>query len=81
MSDFTSEPLSPSIKANFETLTRAFRNNDVAIVASRDAKTGEPVTLLCAMQKEDDDEVTIVPFAIMIDGNPYEMFVSPLEEK
>jgi len=36
-----------------------------------------PVALVCAMQHNDDDTITPVPFAAMVEGNPFELFEDP----
>jgi hypothetical protein len=62
--------------ANLKTLTRAFRNGDVALVDCRDKATGKPVVVL-AMIGRDGDEYIITPVAKMFDGNPYDELDPP----
>lgn len=65
-------------RMNYETLKRAFRNEDVALVESRCAKTGEYRALLCAVMYSDTEaEYTMVPLAQMVTGNPYEDYTDP----
>jgi hypothetical protein len=68
--------LSEGDKKNFQTLKEAFDSNRVALVECKDAKTGEPVAVLCAMN-DDNGLVGMVPFARFFTGNPYEELVDP----
>lgn len=63
-------------KGNLETLRMAFANDDVALVEVQIKATGERVAALCALQKN-GAEVEIVPFAVMLNGNPYELLNPP----
>lgn len=64
-------------KANFEQLQRAFRLGDVALVSAIEKQSGEARALVCAMQGNQDGTITPVPFAVMVWGNPFEMFHDP----
>ena len=64
-------------KDNFDTLSRAFGDQSVAMVECKDRATGKLVAVVCAMQRDSDGSVTMVPFARMIDGNPYEQLDPP----
>jgi hypothetical protein len=64
-------------KANFATLTLAFANGDVALVSAVRKADGANVALVCAMQVNEDDTITPVPFAVMVEGNPYDLFDDP----
>jgi len=66
-------------KANFETLKKAFENNDVCLLECKRASDGEDVIVLCAVSKLPDGYFAFTPFAIMIDGNPFEQFIPPGE--
>ena len=63
-------------KQNFETLSEAFANGDVCLLECQIAATGEVVAAICAAQTV-HGEVEFVPFAIMINGNPYEVLNPP----
>lgn len=65
-------------KINFETLRSAFQAGDVALVSSIRKSDGKPVALVCAVGSH-DDEVSLVPLAVMCEGNPFEDFTSPCE--
>jgi hypothetical protein len=41
------------------------------------AATGEPVAVLCAVNRLADDSFEFVPFAMMFPGNPYETVDPP----
>lgn len=72
--------LDERIKVNFETLCRAFRNRDAGIMECKRVSDGRIVALLVAVQTLADGTVSYVPFAEMIDGNPYEQYCPPLAE-
>ena len=63
-------------KPNFETLRAAFENGDVALLECQLKATGEPVAVVVAVNR-DSDEFAFVPFAMMFNGNPYEMLNPP----
>jgi hypothetical protein len=69
-------------KANFETLTKAFDNNNVCLMECIDKVTKKPVQVICMVNVIKDpnmivkDEYEFVPVAKMFSGNPYEE-VSP----
>lgn len=66
-----------SHKKNFETLKRAFANEDMAVVECTDKATGRPVHVLCAVAPNEDDQFDIIPMAKLFDGNPYEELLPP----
>lgn len=63
-------------RKNFDTLKRAFANGHVALLECTFKTTGEAVAVICAMERR-DDEIGLVPFALMMNGNPYEILVPP----
>lgn len=67
-------------KANFESLQRAFQQEDAALVECTDAETGKPAYVICAVNYI-DGEYELVPFARMFDGNPYEGLIPPVGEE
>ena len=73
----TPPPLTDAYKKNFETLTRAFRNEDAALVSAIDKTSGEPRALVCAMHRNRDGTITPMPFAVMVWSDPFEMFHDP----
>ncbi len=62
---------------NFETLLRAASDGALALVSAVRKADQNPVALVCAMQHNDDDTITPVPFAVMVEGNPFELFQDP----
>jgi len=74
----TPPPIAEGYVANFNTFKRAMKNDDVALVSAIRKEDNKPVVLVCAMQLNKDGTITPVPFAMMIDGNPYEMFHDPM---
>jgi len=79
-------PLRKGDKKNFETLQKAMRNGDVAILSSRRKSDGKQVALVCAINRptghfrgSPEAVVTPVPLAVMIEGNPYGDFEDPTQ--
>ena len=70
-------PLSSGHKKNLETLREAFLAGDVALMECQLAATGEPVAVICAANRLADEGVEFAPFAMMFQGNPYEMLNPP----
>lgn len=62
---------------NFETLRRACLAGDLALVSAVRKGDQAKVALVCAMQQNDDGTITPVPFAEMVNGNPFEMYEDP----
>jgi hypothetical protein len=63
-------------KKNFATLRRAFAGGDVALVDVRRRADKKPVAAICAVGF-DGKEYALTPFAIMVEGNPFELFDPP----
>jgi hypothetical protein len=61
---------------NFETLKKAFNAGHVCLMDCILKSTNEHVAVICAMGHE-NGEVTYTPFAMFLNGNPYEMLVPP----
>lgn len=64
-------------RQNFDTLLRAAGDGALALVSAIRRADQQPVALVCAMQHNDDETITPVPFAVMVEGNPFEMFDDP----
>ena len=62
---------------NFETLLRAANDGALALVSAIRKSDQQSVALVCAMQTNDDDTITPVPFAVMVEGNPFDLFEDP----
>lgn len=76
----TPKKLRKGDKANFETLRKACKNNDLALLSAIRKNDGANVALVCAMQfvnTPTGGEFQPVPVAVMIEGNPYELFEDP----
>lgn len=69
-------PLSAGYRQNFNTLRRAFRGGDAALMECQLAASGETAAVICAVNRLADGSVEFVPVATMFSGNPYEA-VSP----
>jgi len=62
--------------ANFETLKRAAASGDLALIESKDAKTGEYRAVIAAIGR-DGDEYIVTPLGHLATGNPYEDYADP----
>ena len=60
-------------RANLETIYRAARNNDLAVMEVSRKGSSVPAHLLVAVAR-DGDEFNITPLAQLFDGNPFEQF-------
>lgn len=66
-------------KDNFNTMIRAARNKQLALVECKDAKTGEYRAVICAIHTE-GEEYVITPFGHLSNDNPYEEYIEPLHD-
>ena len=64
-------------RTNFGTLLRAAGDGALALVSAIRKADQQPVALVCAMQHNPDDSITPVPFAVMVEGNPFDLFDDP----
>ncbi len=72
--------LRQSDKQNFETLSRAFSRSQVALVDVLRLKDRKQVAAVCALQANRDGTITLIPFATLVEGNPFEDFAPPRVE-
>lgn len=70
-------PLSDGDRANFDTLLRAVRAGDAALVECSSLDTGEPVSVICAAQSTSRGDIELVPLAQLFRRNPYELLHPP----
>ena len=73
-------PLTTSQKKNFNTLRRAFRSGDAALMECQLAATGETVAVICAARRHADESVTFTPFAMFFADDPYRILNPPNPE-
>ncbi len=69
--------LLPGHRQNFETLQQAFLNGDAALMECQLATTGEEVAVICAANRQDGGSVEFAPFAMLFNGNAYELLNPP----
>lgn len=72
--------INESYKNNFETLKRAVRAQGACLLEARRKADGQIVALLCAVNDSPGNpeyQYEFVPLAVMIEGNPYELFEPP----
>ena len=65
---------------NLNTIIEAAKAGNLALLEVQDRKTGKPRAALVAVNRLATGEYEFVPFALMIDGNPYEQLNPPLPE-
>lgn len=65
-------------RANFQTLLRAARDGNLALLECADAVTGAPRYVICAVGRDGAD-FTMTPFGHLADANPYDAYLPPLE--
>ena len=64
------------VRTNFDTLVRAAREGDLALVECTAATTGEPRYVLCAVGCT-DSAYEFTPFGHLAPGNPFEDYLPP----
>lgn len=62
--------------ANFKTLKQASKHGDLALVSAIRKSDGAQVALVCAMNQI-DGQIVPAPLAVMVEGNPYDLFEDP----
>ena len=69
------ENYSPCVghKDNLENLRLAFEDDAMCLMEVVLKATGERVAALCAAVQSADGDVSFTPFAIMLNGNPYDL--------
>ncbi len=60
--------------ANFNTLVRAAKNDDLALMECTDRATGVVRAVLCCAMQHKDGTIDMVPFGHLCPGNPYEAY-------
>jgi hypothetical protein len=63
---------------NFETLQRAFLEDNVCLMECTDKATNEKVAIICAVNI--NGECEMVPMAMFFNENPYERLTPPMEQ-
>ncbi len=63
-------------QANFQTLLLAAKGGDLALMECKDAATGEPRYVVCAVGRDGADFM-FTPFCHLADGNPFEIYLPP----
>ena len=63
-------------KSNFHTLERAMEAGRACLMDARRKSDGKSVALICALNQS-EGQYEFVPLAVMIEGNPYELFEPP----
>ena len=69
--------LLPGYRKNFNTMLRAAKADDLCLMSAIRNSDGAPVALICAAQRNDDKSISLIPFAVMIEGNPYDLYTPP----
>ena len=67
-------------KTNFQTLLKAAQSGDLALLSARRKSDVAKVALICAMGRREEEGETFyypAPLAVMVEGNPYELFEDP----
>ncbi len=67
-------------KANFNTLVKAIKAGDVALLEHELANTGEKAAVVCAAVEVSCGNVHFFPFAMLFTGNPYKLIQPPKPE-
>lgn len=75
--------LSEGHRKNFETLERAFKQGDIALMECTEASTGDKVAVICMVSgsTQDDESIQFIPVARMFKTDPYEEWLPPDNEE
>ncbi|HEY9213026.1 MAG TPA: DUF6117 family protein [Ancylobacter sp.] len=65
-------------RANFQTLLRAARDGNLALLECADAVTGALRYVICAVGRDGAD-FTMTPFGHLADADPYDAYLTPFE--
>lgn len=63
-------------RRNFDTILKAARNGDLALLECVDTASGEKRSVVCAVNR-DGDGFAFVPLAKLFTGNPYDELTPP----
>ena len=63
-----------AFRRNFETLLRAAADGNLALLECRDAVTGAPRYVICAVSY--DGEFSLTPFGHLHEGDPYAAYLA-----
>lgn len=72
-----SDPIPPHHVQWFEMLTLAFANGDVALMSCLDAKTSEPRSVICMVQRDGGDIQFIPVGHLCPEPDPFDAYVPP----
>jgi hypothetical protein len=61
---------------NFNTIIRAAKNNNLCLLETTRISDGKQVSLICAVNFV-NEQYEMVPLAVMVEDNPYEIFTPP----
>lgn len=73
----TPPPLPKHQRDNFNEVLRAAKVGRLALVSAIRKRDNQPVALVCAMQTNPDESITPIPFAELIEGNPFDLYHDP----
>jgi hypothetical protein len=65
-------------EANFNTLKKAFANNQVCLMDCVENATGEHVAVICSVYIDEEGQYNMTPFTKFFNGNPYDMLTPPM---
>ena len=66
--------------ANFKTILRAAKDNNLALVAAVRKEDHKTVGLICATNYNEDGSANFAPLGVMVESNPFELFYDPTKE-
>lgn len=67
-------------RANFETLLKAAKAGDLALMECTEVETGEIRFVLCAVGRDADQiggDYVMTPFGHLAPGNPFDAYIPP----
>lgn len=67
-------------RTNFNTLLRAAVDGNLALIECADTLTGDPRYVIAAVGR-DHRGIVMTPFGHLADGNPYDAYLPPIENR
>jgi len=68
-------------RKNLDTIIRAAKLDDLAVLECRDRLTGAPTPVLVAVHQDREGQYVFTPLARLFVGNPYEELLGPGEDE
>jgi hypothetical protein len=62
---------------NFQTLIKAIKSDRLVLMDCINRKTKEHLAVICAVNREENNDLSFVPMAAFFNSNPYDLLINP----